>query len=346
MKQMSTAQVMVTLAILVALGCLIYISSEVVITALIGVGIGVLLAPLLTYTQKKFHLPRSLSALIFLIVFLVLAALFFSMLSYLVSDQFAKFSASAPQLMQNLKERLVSFADQYPSLAGQIQNFNIQDELSGSMLHVFSGVKNGVFVISSLAIAIFLGLYTAVDSDEYFEASVRFFPPSKRRRAAEVAKKCARVLRIWFRAQLIDMAIIGVSMAIVLRVVNMEYWAIFALLTAVLCIIPYAGIIIVIVLAALVTLASDPSKVPWVVMAIFLVQQLEANVVLPRVMRDQAELPELPLLVFMLLMGSWFGIAGVFIAPALLAILKTLYHEIYQPWIAERDKAAMASVSK
>jgi predicted PurR-regulated permease PerM len=134
-----------------------------------------------------------------------------------------------------------------------------------------------------------------------------------------------------------DMAIIGASTAVALRIVRMEYWAVFALLTAVLGIIPYAGIIIVLVLATLVTLASDPSRVPFVLVAIFLVQQLEANVVLPRMMRDQAELPELPLLIFMLLMGSWFGLGGVFVAPALLAVMKTLYKELYQPWIAAQD---------
>lgn len=332
-KETSTARVLITLSILLSVCYLVYVSSDVVFTGLIGVGIGVLLAPVLTFFQKRLHVPRSLAAVLCLIVFLILASLFFWVLSDLVSGQFARLSAAWPQLLTNLKERLVALSDQYPQMAQQIQNFNFQDTLSTSMDRVFVGVKSGVFAVSSLAIAIFLGLYTGVDSEEYFDASLGIIPKSKRQRARQIAQKCAHVLRLWFRAQLIDMALIGVSVAIVLRIVGMEFWAVFALLTAVLCIIPYAGILIVIVLAALVTLASDPSRVWAVVIAIFLVQQLEANVVLPRVMRDQAELPELPLLVFMLLMGSWFGIVGVFIAPALLAILKTIYHELYKPWI-------------
>jgi len=332
-KETSTARVLITLAILLALGGFIYVSSDVIFTGLIGVGIGVLLAPVLTFFQKRLRVPRSLAAVLCLVIFLILAALFFWVLGHLVSGQFAKLSEASPQLIANLKQRLVALSDQYPTIAQQIQGFNLQDTLSSSMDRVFVGVKSSVFAISSLAIAIFLGLYTAVDSEEYFDSASGIFPKSKRQRARAIAEKCARVLRLWFKAQLIDMAIIGVSVAIVLRIVGMEFWAVFALLTAVLCIIPYAGILIVILLAALVTLASDPSRVWAVVIGIFLVQQLEANVVLPRVMRDLAELPELPLLVFMLLMGSWFGIVGVFIAPALLAILKTIYHEVYQPWI-------------
>jgi predicted PurR-regulated permease PerM len=336
-SHMTTAQVLVTLAALASLGYLVYASQEVVMTGLLGVGIGVLLSPLLTFAQKKFRLPRALSAVIFLILFLGFTTLFVLMIRFLVADQFEKLSASAPQLIQNLKARLVSLTDEYPAIVQQIQSFNFQDEIAGSMSRVLLGLKSGFFAIASIGLALFLGLYTAVDSEEYFSGAIQFLPPSKRIKAAQIAEKCANVLRIWFRAQLMDMAIIGVSMAVVLRIVNMEYWAIFALLTAVLCIIPYAGIIIVIFLAAIVTLASDPAKVPWVIGAILIVQQLEANVVLPRVMRDQAELPELPLLVFMLLMGNWFGLVGVFMAPAVLAILKTLYHEIYQPWLRLRD---------
>src|SRR5258708_11179732 len=83
-SQMTTAQVLVTLAALASLGYLVYASQEVVMTGLLGVGIGVLLSPLLTYAQKKFRLPRALSAVIFLILFLGFTTLFILMIRYLV----------------------------------------------------------------------------------------------------------------------------------------------------------------------------------------------------------------------------------------------------------------------
>jgi predicted PurR-regulated permease PerM len=335
----STSKMIVGLIVTAAVGYVVYQSSEVVLTALIGIGLGVLLAPLLTYAKSRFRLPRAVSALFFLLIFLVCLAGVGAVLGFLVSDQLARLSASAPQLLANLKGRLLELSQQYPMVEQQVQNLNLQEGVTTGFDQVFSGLRFGLVALSSLAIALFLGLYVAIDSRSYFEGLIGMFAPSKRARAAHVFGKCADVLRLWFKAQLVDMAIIGVSMGIVLKIVGMEYWAVFALLTAVLCIIPYAGIIIVIVLAAAVTLGSQPDKLWLVLGAIFLVQQLEANVVLPRVMRDQAELPEVPLLIFMLLMGKWFGIVGVFVAPALFAILKTLYHELYQPWLAKHDNA-------
>lgn len=337
MEGLTTARAIVSLVLCAAGLYLLYSAYEVVLTGIIGIGIGILLAPLLSYLHRRFRFPRSISALVVLAVLLLLLAGFFLMLGQLASAQFLKLSASAPQILQNLKGRLLSVSDQYPVVFNQIQALNFQDAFSSSVDRVFNGLKSGVFAISSLAIALFLGLYTAVDSEEYFEAMLSVFPPSSRGRARAIGVKCAQVLRVWFRAQLIDMGIIGLSMGVVLWIVGMEYWAVFALLTAVLCIIPYAGIIIVILLASIVTLASQPDRVLWVVLSIFFVQQIEANIVLPGVMRDQAQLPEVPLLIFMLMMGCWFGLVGVFVAPALFAILKTLYAELYQPWLVRVD---------
>ena len=62
--------------------------------------------------------------------------------------------------------------------------------------------------------------------------------------------KSARVVRVWFRAQLIDMAIIGAITTVGLLLVGVNYWALFGLLTAIFGIIPYVGVMLVVVLRA------------------------------------------------------------------------------------------------
>ena len=133
------------------------------------------------------------------------------------------------------------------------------------------------------------------------------------------------------------MGIFGTLTAIALWIAGVEYWAIFGLLTALLGIIPYVGMILVVIAAVLITFASDPSKVPWVLGVFLLTQQLEGNVILPLVIKGKVELPVVPLLIFMLLLGTFFGIVGVFLAPPLCAILRILYIDIYLPFINGAD---------
>lgn len=86
--------------------------------------------------------------------------------------------------------------------------------------------------------------------------------------------------------------------------VGADYWLLLGVLTGLLGIIPYAGIAIVVVFTTLATITSDFSRLPWVLGVFFLTQQIEGHVVLPLVMRVRAQLPVVPLLVFMLVMAS------------------------------------------
>src|SRR3546814_16487725 len=95
------------------------------------------------------------------------------------------------------------------------------------------------------------------------------------------------------------MAIIGTLTSIGLWLVGADYWLLFGTLTGLLGIIPYAGIATAVLFSGLVTMASDISRLPWVLGVFSVTQQLEGHVVLPLEMRDRARLPAVPHLVFM-----------------------------------------------
>jgi predicted PurR-regulated permease PerM len=134
---------------------------------------------------------------------------------------------------------------------------------------------------------------------------------------------------------MMDMVILGVMIAVGLWIVGVDYWAVYGLLAAIFAIIPYIGTLIVVVCASLITLASEPSLVLWVIAVFVVAQQIEGNFVLPMLMKGQVELPEVPLLIFILLLGSWLGIVGVFVAPPFFAIMRVLYIELYLPRVGD-----------
>jgi predicted PurR-regulated permease PerM len=164
-----------------------------------------------------------------------------------------------------------------------------------------------------------------------FKGALRLFPASHRSRAKGVLHHCANTLRSWFSAQITDMAILGLITSLSLWAVGVEFWAVLGLMTTVFAIIPYVGILLVVICATLITLAFDPTMVIWVLVVFAVTQQIEANVILPLLMKSQVELPEVPLLIFILFLGVWFGLLGVFLAPPLFAILRVLYLEFYMP---------------
>lgn len=318
----------------------IYFSITVIITSLIGIGIGVIMGPALSYLRKKFKMPRALSALLCLLGVLVIFSLVTFSISFIVSDQVESLSKKAPEITENLRKELTEFSSRNSWISSQIAEYDIAGTMQNAFNKVFSGLRTSIEVFGSAIFALVLSLYVAVSLNDYFHSIVKAFPSRHREKAEVVLKKCAKTLRVWFRAQLGVMFVLGVITAIGLWIVGVQYWAVYGLLAAIFSLIPYVGMIIVVSIAVLITLASNAALVPWVVLVFIITQQIEGNVVLPLLMKEQVELPEAPLLIFMLFCGSWLGVIGVFLAPPLLAILIVLYSEIYLKWINSQESSS------
>jgi predicted PurR-regulated permease PerM len=321
----------------VAVLCLLVVAlvfaRAILISALIGIGIGVILAPALRYLQRGYRIPRAVSAIV--VVVLLIAAL--GGLAYVIfligETQFASLVERMPELVARLQARADALGDAYPwfDADGAVANAPAAAKLVGAK--IFRGAWSGFGLAGALVFAFVIGVYTAVEARYYTEALVQAFPPARRAAAAGFLAQAASTIRVWFAAQLTDMAIVGVLTSLGLWLVGADYWLLFGILTGLLGIIPYAGIAIVVLFCGLVTMAADVDRVPWVLGVFFVTQQIEGHVVLPLVMRGQAQLPAVPLLVFMLVMASWGGLLGVLMAPALFAVLLLAYRRLYVPAI-------------
>jgi predicted PurR-regulated permease PerM len=319
------------LLVVTVLLAVLYFSRTIVLASLVGIGVGVLVSPLLDHLHRRLKLRRGFAVVVLLLGALALAAGIGVVLSWRIVDQANSLAERLPEIVEGLRVQLAIVLERFPWILERLESLDLSAALQRMAQFLFAGAQSGFVAIGGVTFALIIGAYLAVDGDFYFRGAVRAFPPEHRDRAEELLVKCAGVVRVWFRAQLIDMAIIGAITTVGLLLVGVNYWALFGLLTAIFGIIPYVGVLLVVVLVSLVTLASDPGQLPWVLLVFFITQQIEGNVVLPMVMKGQAEIPEALLIVVMLFFGSWFGLLGVFVAPPLVAVLICLYRNLYLP---------------
>lgn len=314
--------VVVTLTIL-------YFSIDVVIITLIGIGMGVLLSPLLDQIQKRLKIRRGFAALLVIISTLIMFSLGSFFFGQVIYEQANALFKGMPEFSDLFRKRLEALFQQFPFVIGYIKDFDIPAALQTAFGYLFKGAQMGSFAIGGFLFAMILGVYLAVDSKNYFDELVRAFHPRHRQEAEEVLIKSATVVRAWFRAQLLDMAIIGLLTTIGLWIVGVQYWALFGLLTGLLGIIPYVGILIVLSTVSFIVLISEPSQFGWVLLVFFITQQIEGNLILPLVMKGTVEIPEAFLIITMLFFSFWFGLIGIFIAPPTVAVLLCLYRSLY-----------------
>jgi predicted PurR-regulated permease PerM len=308
---------------------LAYYARYALITSIIGLGLGVLFFSPVRMLTYKIHLPKAVSILVLITGLFLLSFIVAGSLYYVLSDQVSSLSLKAPMITQTVNEWFISLFEKYPWIKDRVHDLNFSNTLKDSLSSIFKGFQAGIKVFSSFILAVVIGLYAAIDGNRLFSSLIEAFPPNSRQKAKSVLIDCAQALRVWFKSQLIDILIIGILTAIGLWISGVEYWAIFGLLTAIFGVIPYVGIFIVVIIASIITLGTAPAKVPWVLGVFLITQQLEGHLILPLVMKGKANLPVVPLLILMLLLGTLFGIVGIFLAPPFLAIAKVLYIDLY-----------------
>lgn len=321
---------------------MLYYTRWIALTAVVGIGLGVLISPVLDYMQRRWRFPRVLSALVLLLLTIGVLFLMGHLMYGLVASQFTDLLERWPQILASLERLARQLLEDNPWVVRQFESLSLTDTLTKAFENFVGYFQAGVTTVIGATFALVVAVYTAIGIKGYFEGFVRAFPPKHRTRVRVLAEKCAFLVRRWFGAQVLNTVIVGTLTALGLWIVGLEYWAVFGFFTMVLNLIPYIGVFLVFSLLFLVTLATDASNLIWVAVVFLSIQQIESNVTLPYIMRDRIKIPELPLLIFILMFGQWFGIIGFFIAPPVLAILLLLYQEVYLPRIegTEPDSSA------
>jgi predicted PurR-regulated permease PerM len=82
-------------------------------------------------------------------------------------------------------------------------------------------------------------------------------------------------------------------------------------------------------------LISDPFMVIWVILAFIVIQQIEGNLLQPIVMSRAVDLHPALVVFAILVMGTLFGLIGVFLAVPLVAALQVLVREL---WVQKMDQ--------
>jgi predicted PurR-regulated permease PerM len=85
----------------------------------------------------------------------------------------------------------------------------------------------------------------------------------------------------------------------------------------------------------LLALISDPFSAVWVILAFIIIQQIEGNLLQPIVMSRAVDLHPALVIFAILVMGTLFGLIGVFLAVPLVAVLQVLVREL---WVKKMDQ--------
>ncbi|MEX0750661.1 MAG: AI-2E family transporter, partial [Dehalococcoidia bacterium] len=137
------------------------------------------------------------------------------------------------------------------------------------------------------------------------------------------------VLRHYIRAMLIQGIIVGTMAYIALEILDVRYPLGLAIIAGITEMIPIIGPIIGAVPAVLVALAEDPVKALWVALAFLIIQQIENNLIVPKLQGDMLRMHPGVIIVLLVLAGAIGGFILVILIVPLAAFVRDVYQYIY-----------------
>jgi predicted PurR-regulated permease PerM len=195
----------------------------------------------------------------------------------------------------------------------------------GTVLIAISSLIGGVFGLITILILTF---YLLIEAGSMFEYLVRFVPHGRRGDVATAARTGVSKVSAWLRAQFILAGVMGIFSAIGLWLMGVPYYYVIALVAAIGETIPIVGPVIGGVTAVAVAITVSP-KLALMVGAYFLVlHQLEANVLVPKIMERSVGVSPVAVLVALLIGGALMGLAGAILAIPTAALLSVIVEEI------------------
>lgn len=309
---------------LVALGVMtpwvLYHSRLILLSTLIGVGLATLMNPIVTWLDRKWGFNRFVAAIILLFSLTILFSLAFILMGSVLAGQYDSLKESLPTIVDSWEGKWQHFKAAYPHIKMLVSgnsNIGLADKLipiAKEIVQSFMGFFTG------LSLALVIALFTMANSKKYFEGFLAIFDAEKKETIRENLIKSARILRRWFKAQFIDMLAVFFLTSIGMFAAGIDYWFIYGILAGTLSIVPFVGIIIVVIFASAVVLVQQPDKIGWLLAVFLITQQLEGNFILPKLMRDNVQTPAALLIFTMIFAGAWLGPLGVFVTPPALAI--------------------------
>ncbi|HZP80732.1 MAG TPA: AI-2E family transporter [Chthonomonadaceae bacterium] len=240
-----------------------------------------------------------------------------------------------PDYAARLQQRAEKLTQAYPFLRDQLEAIDIKQRLLAfgqSFLPQIGryslNLLNGLF---SLFLIFVITLYTVADPHPLVRGFLFSLPRAYRKKGLRVLLRIRQQVQAWVRATLIMMLTIGVLCGLGLWALGVRSPLLFGILAGIGEAIPTIGPILTAIPPFLVTLADDPAKAFRVLALFLLVQQIENNLLVPRIMASTLKLHSVSVLFCVVAMGALLGPLGILLATPLCAIMKVLYEEIYRP---------------
>lgn len=293
-------------------------------------------------TKKGKKLNKSLIRAISLILAILVIALILTLIINLIVPEIINIISllidKLPYYGAELKNIATTVTKDVPEINEFIKNIDISNkELQAQIKDIatnflstsVSFVGNIINSIVNSVVAIVFAAYILTSKDK-LKSQVKkvlyaYNDKEKAEKIIEFGRIAKNIFRRFISGQCLEATILGSLSIIGMLILQVPYAVPIGVLIGVTALIPIVGAFIGIIIGAVLILSVEPVKVITFIIYILILQQVEGNLIYPKVVGDSVGLPGIWVLVSVAIGGDLFGIIGMLLGLPTASVLYTLF---------------------
>lgn len=296
------------------------------------------------FTKGKAGLRRVLSIILtFLLVLLVVALLLLIVIPELVVA-IEQLAASFPSFIDSIRTFGDSLGERFPELGFWLEELDISwtnmksevleflkrssTALVGSTVGLASSVISGVVnFILGLVFSVYMLARKEQLARQFKRLLFAYVDAERGKKIVHAAHLANTTFSKFVAGACTEAVILGLMFLVTMLIFRFPYAVLVSALVSVSALIPIVGAFVAAIVGTLLMLVSDPIQALWFLALFLVLQQIEGNLIYPRVVGDSIGLPALWVLAAVMVGGNLFGVMGMLAGVPFAAVIYVLVRE-------------------
>ena len=288
--------------------------------------------------QKIGKVYRALSIVASELIFIMVIALLISSIIPQIIDSLMAIISNIDTYAANLEAWSTPLLEDYPEIKPYVldqfkaaETF-VTDFLKNDLLSVITRVTSGLFEVGTYVYNFIIGLIVSIYLlfsktrliGHFKKLLYTLCPPAHANKTLELGRYTNSVFKGFLVGKLVDSIIIGLLCFLGTTLLRIPYSLLISIVVGVTNVIPYFGPFIGAIPSALLVLMLDPYKCLVFVIFIIVLQQLDGNLIGPKILGNTTGVSSLGVLISILVGGGLFGLPGMLVCVPTYAVLYSL----------------------
>lgn len=244
-------------------------------------------------------------------------------------------------LDRSLKEMDINpeYMDLINNKISEITNWTIQvlTNLIPIIGNIFMIFASSVW---NIILGIIISIYLLIDKEKFFalgkKVTKALFNEKNSTIILDLADRTNQTFGRFIGGKIIDSAIIGVLSFIILGIFKMPYVLLISVIIGITNIIPFFGPFIGAIPSAIIIMFVSPIQALWFLLIILIIQQIDGNIIGPKILGDSIGISAFWILFAILVAGKLFGLVGMIIGVPMFALIYSIIKDIIEARLTQK----------